>query len=92
MLELLLTQPEISQNEKDIYDQVAQKLYTKFVQILCQNCKDRFEIHAMIDHLPSCNKKYSQDFNPIKELKDKTKDIKEKPLSIVCYLCGYDYF
>lgn len=35
MLELLLTQPKISKNEKIIFDQVSKKLYTEYVQVKC---------------------------------------------------------
>lgn len=45
------------------------------------------------NHITSCNKKYTNsEYDPIADLRDKCKDIKEKPLAVTCYICGGDYF
>jgi len=74
----------------DEYNEKAQSVYNECGLIKCPNCSRTFNIESVEKHMKGCNKGGSS-ADPFEAMKAKKKKT-ERPMGIMCYICGREYF
>lgn len=55
----------------------------------CPNCSRTFNIGSIQSHMKACNNKNGTNADPFEQKKGKKT---ERPMGIMCYICGREYF